>query len=1098
MSKKKKEFYAWKAPGCEGGVYTNWEECKKAFSGIAGEKHQGFNTEEEAYAFIGKKQPKPITSAIKELSQPKDLSRPINVYSEDISPEVEDFCNKYGFSHLNKEQKLAVQSTKEANVLFAVPGSGKTSVIIARVGYLIYSCHVDVNDIITLTFTKSAALEMKDRFQTHFEKYGSVAIPNFRTIHSFCYMEILPKLRVAGYPIPPNVINKPGIEEVSSTSILYTILKKQIKGKFSIGSYQDSILAKISFIKNNRLDSKDYEKETISIGTHLVKMAKLYNDYQEHLQKIGCIDFDDMLGYSLNGLKQYPSVLESIQRKYRYWNVDEAQDNSAIQHDLLKLLVGSNGNIFMVGDDDQSIYYFRGAKPTILLDYIHEDSVNTIVMSTNYRSGKKITDVANLFIEKNKIRQNKRIQPNIQAIDGKVIVPASFTNEVGQYDYIIRLIKKAQEEHKTLGVLFQYNISSLPLIIRLFREKIDFEKSKPFKKILSGKFIGNIWNVLRFVDKQNDMELWNRFTKAIDLYPTEDEKEEIKKLHKLNPKESILMLALKIYSKDEQKKKELNDCLRIFHNISTISPSEFVSFFLRDNALNISEKMIIYSILSMADQFSSIADMTNTLKEILEHDEETEDEETLEEIDYHRSKQIRKAISLSTIHSAKGREWDVVIIIDCLQDGIPGSWNDKSLFAVDKEEMRRLFYVAITRAKEELHLLTLQAYHGNRELASSFIKEIAYYGDSADNFQTSFDERHEEKEAQENKSFAYTNNNFYAVAAGRKIGIYTYYEQARQQIDGFSNAKWKCFGTEREAKQYLIENSTEWICKEDVKYQNIKKVMCCNVPQVNQCVDLPQCIQKAYNEHFKEKLKSIQPIRYTDGTPFAYCDKAFDYTLIYFPVNFYKVWYPLFCLLEKFELAINLKILELGAGPGTSTFSTLCFYRELATENPEINFSIDYTVIEKEKAFEPIFNIFKRKFIESCPQNLILKNINFVVGDAFEKYLNYKENSFDLIIESNLLNNQELLPTDHITRFDDCWNKLLKGNGKAILIEPGKNENVFFLNTLTEPKNMWANPDKYNTYIAGIQWVKDLQDKKLRYAKENHWFACAIFKKGGN
>ena len=210
MSKKKAKFYAWKAPGHEGGVFCDWEECKKAFSGIPHEKHKSFNTEKEAYGFIGKKCPEPSIIETNEADSLTRTNRPINVYSADILPEVENFCNKYGFAHLNKEQKLAIQATHGATVLFAVPGSGKTSVIIARIGYLIYACHVDVRRIVALTFTKSAAREMKDRFKEHFSKYyESPHIPDFRTIHSFCYSNVLPRLRKAGYKIPKTVINNP-------------------------------------------------------------------------------------------------------------------------------------------------------------------------------------------------------------------------------------------------------------------------------------------------------------------------------------------------------------------------------------------------------------------------------------------------------------------------------------------------------------------------------------------------------------------------------------------------------------------------------------------------------------------------------------------------------------------------------------------------------------------------------------------------------------------------------------------------------------------------------------------------------------------------
>lgn len=262
--------------------------------------------------------------------------------------------------------------------------------------------------------------------------------------------------------------------------------------------------------------------------------------------------------------------------------------------------------------------------------------------------------------------------------------------------------------------------------------------------------------------------------------------------------------------------------------------------------------------------------------------------------------------------------------------------------------------------------------------------------------------------------------------------------------------------------------------------------------------DLPQPIQAVYNEHFKNKLDTgkIEQFQFEYGKPTIYSGRTLEYTLTYFPLNFYKVWYPLFYLLERRELETHIRILELGTGPGTSTFSTLCFYKNLAEENSKTNFVIDYTAVEKEAEFKSNFDVFKGKFLEFVPENLIIKKIDFVIGDAFETDLKYTENSFDIVLESNLLNNQEGLLEGYISSFNACINRLLKNNGKAILIEPAYFYNQWIEHT-SELCSILLPPTKYNVDVGGIQWVKDLFAKGLRYSpKEKHEFYCMILKKG--
>ena len=297
---------------------------------------------------------------------------------------IDEFVNKYNLN-LNEQQKEAVENINGKILLLAVPGSGKTTVIVSRIGYMIYCKNILPENILTLTYSVSATKDMKRKYSSIFGENNKL---QFRTINSFCVSVIREFERQTGRTAFTLFRNT---EEILSH--LYIRLKNDFPNETVIKDinsqiiYANNMLLKDSQIREIKNDNIDF--------------YKIYKEYENYKIKNKIMDFDDQLKYAYTILKSYKNIRQKFMNRYAYINVDEAQDTSKIQHEIIKLLV--NKNIFMVGDEDQSIYKFRAAYPKALLDFekVYEDS-KVLYMETNYRSTPEILQIANNFITERK------------------------------------------------------------------------------------------------------------------------------------------------------------------------------------------------------------------------------------------------------------------------------------------------------------------------------------------------------------------------------------------------------------------------------------------------------------------------------------------------------------------------------------------------------------------------------------------------------------------------------------------------------------------------------------------------------------------------
>ena len=443
--------------------------------------------------------------------------------------DYKEFCAKYHV-RLNDQQSTAVQRVNGATLLLAVPGSGKTTVIVARTGYLLHVVGIDPRNILTITFTKAAAREMKERFC---KKFGEVNghVPHFSTINSFCLSVIKTCAREKGITIPelvPN--NEPIIRDIARTMMRDYPSDSTIK----------SLAQSIGKVKNELMENdqiKQIEEEGIDF-------YEFYLKYKAHLTDNGLMDFDDQLLMANGLLDTYPDILARAKRQYRYISLDEAQDTSLVQHRIVQKLVGKDGNIFMVGDEDQSIYGSRGAYPEALLSFESDyNNASIIYMETNFRSDQKIVLAANQFIKRNKERHDKNMHPNSKE-EGKInFVPLQ--DMKSQPHMIFDAIRKAlAAKDRTLAILYRNNYSAIPIINLLQKAGLGVRTRDAAGIFLTNFVVSDILAFFRFAKDQTNLQLFRQLYYKLGLYLKSSVVQSIADTMARQPCRSALLLSL--------------------------------------------------------------------------------------------------------------------------------------------------------------------------------------------------------------------------------------------------------------------------------------------------------------------------------------------------------------------------------------------------------------------------------------------------------------------------------------------------------------------------------------------------------------------------
>lgn len=571
--------------------------------------------------------------------------------------------------HLNPQQADAVRAVDGATLLLAVPGSGKTTTLIARIGYMILCRGIDPEKILTLTYTNAATRDMQRRFT---EVFGQVTAQpvRFQTINSLCNGIINEYVRQTGG-------NK--FDLVTDTGAIVSQLYRKVYQEFASEGEVSEAVKTIAYIKNMRLP--DEEIGGLQIADNPAQ--PLVRAYREHMRRNRLMDFDDQLTISYQILRRYPQLLEQFRARYPYILVDEAQDTSKVQHEIIELLAGPSPNLFMVGDEDQSIYGFRAAYPQALLDF-EETYANARVLflEENYRSTPQIVEAAGKFIAVNRKRKEKHMYTERPA--GPQISYIELDSRYGQYFYLAKCLEDIRAD---AAVLFRNNDSAIPLIYTLRKKGISYKSREIETSFFSHKVLRDVRDFTAFAEDPADAEVFLRIYYKTGLKISREKAMNVVREYDPDIDRGLFHTYLRVYGGKSKGRERIRKVIDEFAALKKDYAWEAIGRIehqLRRTDTNDHEKFFILRVLAeRGENIHAYFDKLDQLKVIL--GERTED------ADAH--------VTVSTVHSSKGLEYPAVYIIDAVDGVIP------SADAEDIEEERRIFYVAMTRAKTRLNIL---------------------------------------------------------------------------------------------------------------------------------------------------------------------------------------------------------------------------------------------------------------------------------------------------------------------------------------------------------------------------------------------------------
>lgn len=609
---------------------------------------------------------------------------------------------------LDEEQRAAMRVTGRHALLLAVPGSGKTTVITARTGYLLFCRGVPAQEVLTITFSRAAAAEMRRRFAETFA-LAPAETPAFRTIHSLCRNILAAHCARVGAALPELLAERRG-----ALRALHLAL-------FPDAEYPDDALLKaidgrITYVKN-MLFTKEQIEQTELEG---VDFPALYRAYEAENRRRGRMDFDDQLCMAYRLLRREPGLLAALRARYRYVNVDEAQDTSYVQHRIIYLFA-QTGELFMVGDEDQSIYGFRAAYPDIFLRFAEIYPGAAILrLETNYRSSGVIASAAERFIRCNKHRNEKRMRAAKPA--GAAIRVTEFLHRKAQYAYLVKELA-ALPPGETAALLYRNNESTLPLIGPLMEAGIPFEaRGDRAAEYFNCARVRHALGVLGLALHPESESAFAQVYHRLGVYASRAECEAVRAARAKGDGRPPLevLAALCAGTRREQRVRERIAELRAIARLSPPLAAREAWYVANGAPDTADDRQKLDILCALAERCKTPAALLDCAERLSAWENEA---------------QPGARVTLSTIHAAKGREFGRVYLID-LFDGILPAERDADAPGMDmpgmdmpgmeaaEEEEARLFYVGVTRAQDTLELVTAARGYCGALAPSPFIRAL--------------------------------------------------------------------------------------------------------------------------------------------------------------------------------------------------------------------------------------------------------------------------------------------------------------------------------------------------------------------------------------
>jgi DNA helicase-2/ATP-dependent DNA helicase PcrA len=659
------------------------------------------------------------SSAVEAINAEKELFKAYSLETK-FSEAEESFINlinKECNISFTEKQKGAVLHKEGPALVLAVPGAGKTTVLLARTANLIVNHGINPANILSITFSKASAMDMRNRYNSIFSNITSIG-GNFSTIHSFCY-ELINKFAQI-HNIKYKVIEV-GNTEVNKRTLLKQCYKKYNKENIDEDAL-DELINSIGYVKNMMYSEEEITAYSQSLDIN--KFSEIYGEYENIKKGNNFLDYDDMLSFAYEILNKDLALLQRYRDIYKYIQVDEAQDTSKLQHKIIQLLAQPYNNVFMVADDDQSIYGFRGAFPKFLLEIDNlYPNTKRIYIEENFRSTKEIVGLANTFIKGNEVRFNKELHTNNTF--GTPVNIVKLLDEEEQLRFIVDEINNCNKSGSR-AILYRNNMTSIILADELSRAGVSFYL-KDYNRFFFRHFITeDIKCFLNLILDNSDIDAFSRVYYRVNSYLLKETVAIIKASWKRGKSVFDFTDTLNI---NENQKRNIIRLKEIFSTIKHYNPDKIVQFieeelgynkYLKDNA-----RILGYSyegLRAILINLKALASKSNSIAAFLVRIEE------LEKIMENSTKYNKESvITLSTMHSSKGLEFLRVYIIDLFENIIPSRGSIDKFEVGDKdamEEERRLLYVAMTRARRELNLIFITRKNNETMTPSRFIREL--------------------------------------------------------------------------------------------------------------------------------------------------------------------------------------------------------------------------------------------------------------------------------------------------------------------------------------------------------------------------------------
>lgn len=603
----------------------------------------------------------------------------------------------------NEAQAQAIQHTDGPCLVLAGPGSGKTLTIVNRVKYLIEKQKVRPEEILVVTFTRFAAAEMKSRLCL---VMGKRDLPvTVGTFHGIYYGILKWAYRMNQENI---------LSETEKYQILRGVINKERMEIFDEEDFIQDIAAEIGKVKNNRIPLEEFVSEKCSADA----FRNIYRNYEQHRKELKKIDFDDMLVLCYELFRARPDVLAQWQKKFRYVLIDEFQDINRIQYDVIRMLAQPENNLFVVGDDDQAIYGFRGADSELMLGFGKDfPNAKQILLGMNYRSTANIVQNSLKLIENNVERYSKKLEANREG--GSCLHIQEVKDPVEEAEYVLEEIQKCKEngiKEEEIAILFRVHTDARAVVEAMVERKIPFQMKEHLPNIYEHFIAKDIMAYFRLATgarhRQDFLQIMNRPKRYLGRDSVAGAKVSFEDMRKFYCDKDWMIDRIDQFEWDVKMLMKMAPYAAIQYIRKRIGYDDFLKEYAFTHQINRSDlNEVLAEIEEAAKAFSSVEEWFAHVEEYTE---------TLKVKEKERNRP-RPGVRLMTIHASKGLEFKQVFLIAANEGRIP---YQKAKTDKEIEEERRLFYVAMTRAKDFLKICYVKIKNGKEVAPSRFVDEL--------------------------------------------------------------------------------------------------------------------------------------------------------------------------------------------------------------------------------------------------------------------------------------------------------------------------------------------------------------------------------------